>query len=108
MIIQVSQSIAAGATFNAFAGQQYEFLPFNANVQIGINGSAIGFVATLFAGTDLVMQESPINTQNRFPVYPDDFITNINVGGGTRMLCNIRNTTGGALTVFFQARLLQL
>lgn len=104
-ILKKSASIAAGATVdNVFSGSAFEYLPFNALVEFGIVGSATGIVATVQSGADLLMEESPISTQNRFPVYPDDFDLQDVAAGGERVICKLRNTTGGALTYFVTLR----
>ena len=101
-------TVAAGATLNLFANQQYEFIPFDAQVELGIVGSANGLVVTVYAGPDLVMQEGPVPVQvaaNRFAQYPEDFYLSESVAGGTRMSAQVRNTTGGALDCFTTVRL---
>lgn len=102
MQLKISTSIAAGATTNVLAGQQYEFLPFNSQVAIAATGSAAGLVMQAYAGTSLLQQESPVNVEaaaGRGPLYPDDYTLRATIAGGTRMQCLVRNPTGGALTV---------
>ena len=101
-------TLAAGATINLFTGQQYEFIPFDAQVELGVVGSAIGLVITVYAGPDLIMQEGPVPTQvaaNRYAQYPEDFYISEQVAAGTRMSAQVRNTTGGALDVLTTVRL---
>ena len=94
-------AVAAGASTNVVAGTQYEFLPFHAHVEIGICTSATGVLATIYGGTDLLMQESPVDIKavNQLPVYPDNFHVNDDLAAGDRLNITVRNTTGGTLQV---------
>jgi hypothetical protein len=106
--ILIEQTVAAGATVNIMTGQQYEFLPFDANVQIGLAGSATGLVATVFAGPDLIQQEGPVLVLTTFPSIQDQLYIDELIAGGTRVSINVRNTTGGVLTVRAVIRILPL
>lgn len=97
-----SQSVAAGATYLPLAGWQYEYLPFNAYVEIGIGATAAGVVGTVSSGSDVLQEESPV-TQ---PVVAGTVPSPLNVpyltdyaAAGDRLKISCRNTTGGALTV---------
>lgn len=105
-VIQNSVSVAANATNdNVLQGSQFEFLPFNAFLEFGLVASAAGLVADVYSGSDTVAESFALSTQNRFPVYPDDFPLNDVAAGGERIKVRIRNTTGGALTAFFSVRI---
>lgn len=108
MNILIEQSIGAGATVNIMTGQQYEFLPFDAQVQIGLAGSAAGLVSTVFAGPDLIQQEGPVLVLTTFPSIQDQLYIDEMIAGGTRLSINVRNTTGGALTIRAVVRILPL
>lgn len=106
MLIQGSVAVAAGATNdNVFANSQFEYLPSNCRVEIGLNGSAAGLLADVFSGPDILAENMALNAQNRMPVYPDDFPLVDGALGGQRLKSRVRNPTGGSLTVFFAARL---
>jgi len=105
-VIQNSVSVAANATNdNVLAGSQFEFLPYNAFLEFGLVASATGLVADVYSGADTVAESFALSTQNRFPVYPDDFPLNDVAAAGERIKVRIRNTTGGALTAFFSTRI---
>lgn len=108
MNILIQQSIAAGAQINLMQGQQYEFLPMDSNVQIGVVGAADGLVLTVFAGADLVQQEGPCPTQTNFPSVQDGLYINENIAGGTRLSLLVRNTTGAAIVARAVVRMLGL
>lgn len=99
-LIRKEQSIAANATLdNVVSGSIYEFLPWNAAINIGLNGSATGLVATINSGSDTVLEEAPVNVSTAFPVIPDDMFAQDVAAGGERLVIKVRNTTGGALTL---------
>lgn len=104
-VIQNSVSIAANATNdNVIQGSQFEFLPYDSFLEFGLNGSAAGLVADVYTGQDTIAEGMAVNTQNRFPLYPDDYTLNDVAAAGERMKVRVRNTTGGALTVFYSVR----
>lgn len=100
-MIKKSATIATGVTVdNVLSGSAFEFLQYNANVRYAINGSATGIVATVQSGADVLMEESPINIQNRFGVFPDDFDLSDVAGAGERQIVKLRNTSAGTLTYY--------
>jgi hypothetical protein len=105
-VIQSSTSVAANATNdNILQGSQFEFLPYNAMLEFGLVASATGLVADVYSGQDTVAEAYALSTQNRFPVYPDDYPLNDVAAAGERIKVRIRNTTAGALTVFFSVKI---
>lgn len=105
-LIQNTQSIAANASLeNALAGSQFEFLPYNAFLEFGLQGSAAGLVADIYSGQDVLAEGIAIPLQNRYPLYPDDFNLNDVAAGGERIKVRIRNTTAGALSAFWAVRI---
>jgi len=108
-LIQNSVSVAANATNeNVLAGSQYEYLPSNALLEFGLNASATGLVADVLSGSDVLAESMALSTANRVPVYPDDFTLNDVAAAGERIKVRVRNTTGGALTVFYAVRISQV
>ncbi len=105
-VIQNSVSVGANATNdNVLQGSQFEFLPYNAFLEFGLVGSATGLLADVYSGADTVAESFALSTQNRFPIYPDDYPLNDVAGAGERIKVRIRNTTGGALTAFYSVRI---
>lgn len=105
-LVQNTVSIAANATLeNAMAGSQFEFLPYNALLEFGLQGSAAGLVADVYSGQDVLAEGMALPLQNRYPIYPDDFTLNDVAAGGERIKVRIRNTTVGALTAFWGIRI---
>jgi len=100
-LMKFTGSVAANSTnTNVLNGSTFEFMKSNAQVQFAVLGSATGLVATVRSGSDTLMEESPISTQNRFGIYPDDFDLDDVAEAGDRLIVSIRNTTAGALTYF--------
>lgn len=101
--MQGSVSVAANAvSLNVLAGQQFEFLPQNAQVTLSTTGSATGLNTSLLAGGVTLINDQAIGLQNRFPVIPDDVMSQEVIPAGARLLLTFRNTTGGALVAFWR------
>jgi hypothetical protein len=104
-LIQKTASLAANATIdNVITGDQYEFLPFNALLEFGINGSATGLVMDVYSGSDSLCESAAVSLANRMPIYPDDYTLTDVAAAGERIKVRLRNTTGGALTYFVSVR----
>jgi hypothetical protein len=101
-VIQNSVSVAANAVNdNVITGSQFEYLPYNARINFGLVGSATGLLVDVFTGQDIVAESFAPPTQNRFPLNPDDFTLQDVARGGERVKIRVRNTTAGALTLFY-------
>lgn len=100
-MIQGSTSTAAGAsTANALAGSVYEYLPYNALVEIAAVDDTNGNqVVSILSGSDVLLEESPVSTQNRFPIYPDDYLCSDYAAAGDRLVIRVRNTGAAARTL---------
>jgi hypothetical protein len=108
-MIQVTGSVAANSVNdNVITGSQFEYLPYNASLEFGLVGSATGLQADAYSGQDILCESMSISTQNRFPVYPDDYTLTDVAAAGERVKVRIRNTTGGALTYFVAIRVTPL
>lgn len=100
-VMQDSVSVAANSvSSNVLAGQLYEFVPSGTRVTLACCGSATGLRATLIANIP-VMNDQAINSQNRFPVIPDDIVFQ-GVVRAARLVLTARNTTAGALTFYWR------
>lgn len=97
-----TQSVAAGATYTPLSGWQYEYLPFPALVEVGINATATGVVATISSGSDVLQEESPVQAGGTAGVIPSPLNTpylSDQAAAGDRLKVSARNTTAGAITV---------
>lgn len=101
-VIQGSVSVAANSVNdNVITGSQFEYLPYNAKINFGLVGSAAGLLVDVFSGQDIVAESFAPPITNRFPVNPDDFTLADVAAGGERIKVRARNTSGGALTLFW-------
>lgn len=108
-LIQGSVSIAANATNeNVCTGSQFEFMPYNARLAFGLVASATGLLCDVYSGQDMLCESMAPSTANRFPVNPDDFNLQDVAAAGERIKVRVRNTTAGALTIFFAVNVMPL
>lgn len=92
--------LSAGATVeNALADSAYEFLPFNAMLQIFVTEDSQNddVRLTLIAGSDTIMEESFVSQQNRFPT-EDDLLMEEALPAGTRLKMRFRNVDAAVAT----------
>jgi len=74
-------------------------------VDWGVVASATGLLVTLFNGVVMIAPEFAPSLANRFPIFPDDFtMPRFALLPADRILLRVRNTTGGALTLFYSFR----
>lgn len=105
-LIQDQVSVPAnGSIANVLAGSQYEFLPYDALVEFGMNASAIGLFVDVYSGADALAEAVQASSANRVPLYPDDFALKDVAAAGERLKLRARNSTGAAITLFFAARI---
>jgi hypothetical protein len=100
-LVIIQQSVAAGASAQLLTGSAAEFLPNDSMVEIALATTAVGVVATVSSGSDVLQEESPIFVlaAGVAPKYPDDYTLSDAAGAGERLSVKVRNTTAGALTV---------
>jgi len=94
MIQNIVTIAAADVSDNVLAGSQWEFLPYDAFLEFGLNGDANGadLRVDVYSGQDVLLENSPMNTQARLPVYPDDYSLNDVAAAGERLKIRVRNT----------------
>ncbi len=91
-------NIAANATQYPLQGNQYEYLPFNAQVEFAVVANAAGIVATVYSGSDVLQQAGAATVKATSPVYPDDFLLGDIAMAGERISVELRETAGVATT----------
>jgi len=103
-VIQNSVSIAANSTnLNVLQGLRFENIKQFGLIDFYGTGSAAGMFATLYVGERNAVERSAINSQNRFPVDPDDLVVaDIEAAPGEKIQLQVENTTAGALTFFYK------
>lgn len=98
---QVEQVTAANSrTNNVISGRRYDRAPFSGYLTIFSTGSAAGLECDVnVGGRAATGGQVPLNTQNRFPVIPDDLLVDgIEVYAGELIQIQQINTTAGALS----------
>jgi hypothetical protein len=101
-MMQDTISVAANSvSTNVLAGKLFEFVPAGTNVTVSMTAGAAGMRASFLASFVQLLNDEAISTANRFPVIPDDIVLNQRVGAG-RLLLTFRNSTAGALSVFWR------
>lgn len=102
-VLRRETSIPANSTVdNVLSGSIYEFMEFNASLNMGLTADATGLVASINSGSDTLQEESPVDIKaNLFPVIPDDMYLQDIAAKGERIVCRVRNTTGGAIICRF-------
>ena len=107
--IKVQTSVPAnGVVDNVLQGNQFEFLPFNAQLDFGIVAAAAGIVMDVYSGADTLIEAGTASAANRSPVFPDDFDLRDVAAAGERIKVRLRNTTAGALVVNTTVRITPL
>jgi len=107
-MIQNSVSIAGvSVNDNVLSGSQWEFLPYNARLEFGLNGDANGadLRVDVYSGTDVILEGAPMSAQNRIPIYPDDFQLTDFAAAGERIKIRARNLNAAARTLFYCVRI---
>lgn len=101
-------SVAAGAVnLNVLAGSVWEFADRNYYGRLALTGdAAFALRATVQVGPRTHMEESQFSGANRPPILPDDvLISKFPIPRAARIVVKVRNTGGGANTVFWNLHL---
>jgi hypothetical protein len=91
-------NIAANGTSFPLQGNQYEYLPFNAQVEFAVIANAAGILVTVYSGSDVLQQAGAATVKSTSPVYPDDFLLADIAMAGERISVELRETAGVATT----------
>lgn len=108
MISGQTSIAASAANDNVLSGSQFEFLPFNAYLEFGLNGDANGADLRLdvYSGQDVLLENAPANAVAVMPVYPDHFMLNDVAAAGERIKIRVRNTSAaGARSLYWTVRI---
>lgn len=110
MLIKRSISIPAGGTNeNVLAGSVFEFLRQDALVEVGMLASAVGLLAGVSSGSDIMLEDGSqvdvVRVANQGPIYPEDFALTDPALSGDRLRISVRNPTGGAITLFYSVKI---
>lgn len=108
-MISSSVSVAAASVNdNVLSGSQFEFLPYDSQLEFGLVGdsNAADLRIDVYSGQDVLLENGQISAQNRIPIYPDDFSLTDIAAAGERIKIRVRNTHASvARTVNFAVRI---
>lgn len=111
LIKTIDQAIADGATITPWQGNQYEFLPFDAFIEVALLADAGDvWLASVFSGSDVLMQSSQIdNLALATPLtYPDSYSLSDAAAANERLGCQLTNNTGAVADVRTAVRITPL
>ncbi|HIB69637.1 MAG TPA: hypothetical protein EYO33_32310 [Phycisphaerales bacterium] len=75
-------------------------------LEFGLTASAADLVLDVYSGLDLLAEGFAPSTQNRVPIYPDDFTLNDVALAGEQIKIRARNTNAAtARTLFFSLKI---
>lgn len=99
MNIAKSTSVSAGGSnSNLVSGSAFEYPQQRSQVSLGVIASATGTFMTVYAGSRLVLEESPpFVSASTYPTVPDQMYFNFVILPGERLVIAVRNPTGGAV-----------
>ena len=89
---------ANSRTDNVLAGKPFEFVATPSIVRVFSTGSAAGLRVDLLIGGESLASDMELSAANRFPIRPDDLVTEHGGSAGDRLFISLRNTTGAAIT----------
>lgn len=109
MLMSDSISVAANSrTANILAGQQFEFLPSMASVQLRASSAATGIRLDFNIGGEQLLVDALAPPTNRFPIAPDDTVLTSSGRQGERLFMTFRNTTAAAIVVQWAVEVMPL
>lgn len=71
--INFTQEVVAGALYQPLLGWQYEYVPRGGVIKVLMDCTAVGVVATVTAGSDTLMERSPVDAGGTTGVIPSSF-----------------------------------
>ena len=99
-VIQKKVAVAANTTNkNILSGEEFEFLPFHAQVTFGFNQSATGLEIDVHTGQDLLCKALEPLISATYPNNDEMDFVDI-VAAGERLTVQVRNTTAGSLDCY--------
>ena len=102
-------SIAAGASVaNVLLGSQYESMPFDGTIEIGLKADKNLVTCAVFAGPDVLGEPGcPVSfaASEAMPVYPDDFHFEDEAAQGDRLKVGLSNGNAATTVVNWSVRI---
>lgn len=99
---QITSLMTANGQATPLTGWQYEYLPWPAYLEVGMNATTAGVVATLTSGSDTLMEQSNLQAGATAGVIPSPlnvpFVTD-EAAAGDRIKTLLREILAGTPTV---------
>lgn len=107
VIAGAADAIAANTvSTNRLAGELFEFPPRPSVITLLCAAAAVGIFATLSIGGTVVANDVPVSNANRYPIAPDDMLSQEGALAGERLFLTFRNNTGAAINVDWQVKIM--
>ena len=95
------QSVAANTVVaNSISGKTHEFVREPSIVRYYGSAAAVGLFSSFIVGDEIVVEDQELNSANRMPIVPDDFVAQAGAFEGDRIVVKLRNSTAGAIVGF--------
>jgi len=105
-IIQKSRVMVASESIaNLLSGEFFEFLPYNALVEIGLSVSAAQVLVDIITGSDVIAKDARPVVKSTAPIYPDDFTFFDVAAAGERIVIAVRETAAATPTLLYTVRI---
>lgn len=97
-VIYNANLAASTKTANILAGDNNEFVPYDAEIAIRAVSSATGVRMTILADSDVIMDDKEIPFIGTTLIDKDHVIDTFSVSAGTRLSITLRETAAAATT----------
>lgn len=105
-IIAKSRTFTASENVaNLLSGEFFEFLPYNAMIEIGLAVSAAQVLVDIITGTDVIAKEVRPVVKGTAPLYPDDFVYQDIAAAGERIVIAARETAAATPVLLYTVRI---
>lgn len=99
-VMRVETVDASTSVANLINGSSFEYPQQPSQVSAGLVADDDGVLVTVYAGSRLIMEESPVfKSANTYPIVPDEMYLNFPVLPGERLVFAARDTSGADRTV---------
>jgi len=100
-VVYTANPAALSKSANLLSGDTIEFVPYDATVRITSVASAIGMRLSIFADTDIIVDDKEIPFIGTTLIDKDHLISEFSVEAGTRLSVTGRETANVATTDYY-------
>lgn len=102
-------SLGAGLqSANVLLGSQYELMPFDGTIEIGLSSTVNLVSCSIFSGPDVLQEPGgavPISATEKMPAYPDDYHWEDEAAKGDRLKIVFVNGNAAAAIINWAVRI---